>query len=47
MMDGIKKRTPLGDIASLDDCAETFLMLATSHSIQGQTIVLDGGFSLL
>lgn len=46
-MSVIKKRTPLGDIASLEDCAETFLMLATSRSIQGQTIVLDGGYSLL
>lgn len=47
VMSVIKKRTPLGDIASLEDCAETFLMLATSRSIQGQTIVLDGGYSLL
>lgn len=46
-MDGIRRRTPLGDIASLADCAETFLMLVTNRSITGQTIVLDGGFSLL
>ncbi|BFZ55107.1 hypothetical protein PYCC9005_002146 [Savitreella phatthalungensis] len=46
VMDKIEADTPLRKIANLEDCADAFLLLAASRSITGQTIVVDGGFSL-
>lgn len=45
-IDYIKSITPLEKNATLSDCADVFAMLAVNSSITGQTIVMDGGFSL-
>lgn len=45
-MRAIEQSGPLKRNASLEDCADAFVLLASNASITGQTIVLDGGQSL-
>jgi len=44
-----KRRTPLGRLVTPDDVANVVLFLASplADMIQGQTIVVDGGYSIL
>jgi enoyl-[acyl-carrier protein] reductase III len=44
-----KRRTPLGRLVTPDDVANVVLLLASplADMIQGQTIVVDGGYSIL
>ncbi|ORY83023.1 hypothetical protein BCR37DRAFT_346765 [Protomyces lactucae-debilis] len=45
-MDWVTANTPTGAIATLEDCADAVHLLCANKSISGQTIVLDGGFTL-
>jgi NAD(P)-dependent dehydrogenase (short-subunit alcohol dehydrogenase family) len=45
-MDWVTSNTPTGAIATSENCAEAVHMLCANDSICGQTIVVDGGFSL-
>ena len=48
MVDAGRERTPAGQLVQPEDIAEvvSFLCSPAAHMIRGQTIVVDGGFSL-
>ncbi|MBI2989152.1 MAG: enoyl-[acyl-carrier-protein] reductase FabL [Deltaproteobacteria bacterium] len=49
ILEKIRKRTPSGRLLTPEDVAEIIYFLASpqAHMIQGQVIVVDGGYSLL
>jgi enoyl-[acyl-carrier protein] reductase III len=48
VLEGIRRRTPAGRIASPEDIAEAVLFLCSPQAdmIRGQVVVVDGGYSL-
>jgi enoyl-[acyl-carrier protein] reductase III len=49
ILEKVRERTPCGRLLTCEDVAETVYFLASpqAHMIQGQVIVVDGGYSLL
>jgi len=49
MIDAVRQRTPAGRMLEPDDLAEVvaFLCSPAARMIRGQTIVVDGGYSLM
>ncbi len=49
MLDRSKDRTPAGEIATPDDVADSVLFLCSdlARMIVGQTVIVDGGYSIL
>jgi len=47
-MDRRADRTPLGRVATADDVAQTIVgLIADSDFVTGQTVVIDGGYSIV
>jgi NAD(P)-dependent dehydrogenase (short-subunit alcohol dehydrogenase family) len=47
MLAAMAKRIPLGRVARADEIAEAIVFLMTSAYITGETLTIDGGFSLV
>ena len=47
MLAAMAKRIPLGRVAQADEIAEAIIFLMTSAYITGETLTIDGGFSLV
>ena len=47
MLAAMAKRVPLGRVAQADEIAEAIVFLMTSTYITGETLTIDGGFSLV
>jgi NAD(P)-dependent dehydrogenase (short-subunit alcohol dehydrogenase family) len=47
MLAAMAKRVPLGRVAHADEIAEAIIFLMTSAYVTGETLTIDGGFSLV
>jgi NAD(P)-dependent dehydrogenase (short-subunit alcohol dehydrogenase family) len=47
MLAAMAKRVPLGRVAQAEEIAEAIVFLMTSTYITGETLTIDGGFSLV
>jgi NAD(P)-dependent dehydrogenase (short-subunit alcohol dehydrogenase family) len=47
MLAAMAKRIPLGRVAQADEIAEAIIFLMTSTYVTGETLTIDGGFSLV
>lgn len=47
MLAAMAKRIPLGRVAQADEIAEAIIFLMTSGYVTGETLTIDGGFSLV
>ena len=49
LLEGAKRRTPAGRLLNPQDVANTVIYLCTEYAsmIHGQTLVVDGGYSIL